>query len=199
MESSWKFGPVKISHYMVLSLYPGSQVLGRQKWVWNSAVVPLSDIRLSETSAQNAWGKNFQKFTCSNFCSFVFCGSYSHVWSWVTKITKIWTSWKFSAIRYPHEHVIGESGGTWFSLSSQTISHPPEKCRNFCFRCVSTGMTFWNLWWAGSPLLGRMLLLTKLQRQKREQKLLLWSKCRQKFKVLGLTFLEGERWAGLID
>ena len=29
--------------------------------------MPLSDVRLSETSAQNAQGKNFQKFTRSNF------------------------------------------------------------------------------------------------------------------------------------
>ena len=38
--------------------------------------MPSSDIRSSETSAQNARGKNFQKFTCSNFHGFVFRGSY---------------------------------------------------------------------------------------------------------------------------
>ena len=36
-------------------------------------------VRPSETSAQNAQGKNFQKFTCSNFRGFVFCGSYFRV------------------------------------------------------------------------------------------------------------------------
>ena len=34
--------------------------------------MPSSDVRSSETSAQNARGKNFQKFTCSNFRGFVF-------------------------------------------------------------------------------------------------------------------------------
>ena len=29
--------------------------------------MPSSDVRSSETSAQNAQDKNFQKFTCSNF------------------------------------------------------------------------------------------------------------------------------------
>ena len=47
--------------------------------VWNSAIVPSTDIRSSETGAQNARGKNFQKFTCSNFCGFVFRGSYFRV------------------------------------------------------------------------------------------------------------------------
>ena len=46
--------------------------------------MPLSDVRSSETSTQNARGKNFQKFTCSNFRGFVFRGfvfrgSYFHV------------------------------------------------------------------------------------------------------------------------
>ena len=41
--------------------------------------MPLSDVRSSETSTQNAWGKNFQKFTCSNFRGFVFCGSYFRI------------------------------------------------------------------------------------------------------------------------
>ena len=47
--------------------------------VWNSAIVPSSDVRLSETSVQNARGKNFQKFMCSNFRGFVFRGSNFHV------------------------------------------------------------------------------------------------------------------------
>ena len=41
--------------------------------------MPLSDVRSSETSAQNARGKNFQKLTCSNFRDFVFRDSYFHV------------------------------------------------------------------------------------------------------------------------
>ena len=35
--------------------------------VWNSTIVPSSDVRSSETNAQNAQSENFQKFTCSNF------------------------------------------------------------------------------------------------------------------------------------
>ena len=42
-------------------------------------MVPSSDVRSSETSAQNVQGKNFQKFTCSNFHGFVFHGPYFHV------------------------------------------------------------------------------------------------------------------------
>ena len=38
--------------------------------------MPSSDIRSSVTSAQNPWGKNFQKFTCSNFRGFIFHSSY---------------------------------------------------------------------------------------------------------------------------
>ena len=44
--------------------------------------MPSSDVRSSETSAQNTqifFGKNFQKFVCSNFRSFVFRGSYFRV------------------------------------------------------------------------------------------------------------------------
>ena len=41
--------------------------------------MPSSDVRSSETSAQNARGKNFQKFTCSSFRGFVFHGSYFRV------------------------------------------------------------------------------------------------------------------------
>ena len=41
--------------------------------------MPLSDVRSSETTAQNTRGKNFQKFTCSNFRGFVFHGSYFRV------------------------------------------------------------------------------------------------------------------------
>ena len=41
--------------------------------------MPSSDVRSSETSAQSARGKNFQKFTCSNFRSFVFRGFYFRV------------------------------------------------------------------------------------------------------------------------
>ena len=41
--------------------------------------MPSSDVRSSETSAQNARGKNFQKFTCSNFRGFVFRSSYFSV------------------------------------------------------------------------------------------------------------------------
>ena len=41
--------------------------------------MPSSDVRLSETSAQNARNKNFQKFMCSNFRGFVFRGSNFHV------------------------------------------------------------------------------------------------------------------------
>ena len=41
--------------------------------------MPLSDVQSSETSAQNAQGKNFQKFTCSNFHGFVFHSSYFRV------------------------------------------------------------------------------------------------------------------------
>ena len=53
--------------------------VGRRLPVLNSAIVPLSDVRSNETSAQNTRGKNFQKFTCSNFCGFVFRGSYFRV------------------------------------------------------------------------------------------------------------------------
>ena len=41
--------------------------------------MPSSDVRSSETSAQNVRGKNFQKFMCSNFHGFVFRGSYFRV------------------------------------------------------------------------------------------------------------------------
>ena len=41
--------------------------------------MPLSDVRLSETSVQNAQNKNFQKFMSSNFRGFVFRGSNFHV------------------------------------------------------------------------------------------------------------------------
>ena len=41
--------------------------------------MPLSDVRSSKTSAPNARGKYFQKFTCSNFLSFGFRGSYFRV------------------------------------------------------------------------------------------------------------------------
>ena len=41
--------------------------------------MPSSDVRSSETSAQNARGKNFQKFTRSNFRGFIFRGSYFRV------------------------------------------------------------------------------------------------------------------------
>ena len=44
-----------------------------------NTIVPSSDVRSSETSAQNARGKNFQKFTCLNFRGFVFHGSYFHI------------------------------------------------------------------------------------------------------------------------
>ena len=41
--------------------------------------MPSSDVRSSETNTQNARGKNFQKFTCSNFHGFVFRDSYFHI------------------------------------------------------------------------------------------------------------------------
>ena len=41
--------------------------------------MPSSDVRSSKTSAQNARGKNFQKFTCSNFCGFIFRGFYFRI------------------------------------------------------------------------------------------------------------------------
>ena len=41
--------------------------------------MPSSDVRSNETSAQNAQGKNFQKFTCLNFRGFVFRDSYFRV------------------------------------------------------------------------------------------------------------------------
>ena len=41
--------------------------------------MPSSDVRSSETSAQNTRGKNFQKFTCSNFRGFVFRDSYFRI------------------------------------------------------------------------------------------------------------------------
>ena len=59
-----------------------------------------SDVRLSDTSAQNARVKLsksscVQIFTVSYFAVLIFA-----FWSWVAKIAKIWTSQKFPAIRY---------------------------------------------------------------------------------------------------
>ena len=59
--------------------------------------MPSSDVRSSETSAQNAQGKSshVQIFTVSYFAVLIFA-----FWSLLAKIAKIWTSRKFPAIRY---------------------------------------------------------------------------------------------------
>ena len=62
--------------------------------------MPLSDIRSSETSAQNAWGKNFQKFMCSNFRGFVFRGPYFRVLVMGRENRENLDLAKFPAIRY---------------------------------------------------------------------------------------------------
>ena len=58
--------------------------------------MPSSDVRSSETSAQNARGKKFPRsLRVQIFVVLIFA-----FWSWVAKIAKIWTSRKFPAIRY---------------------------------------------------------------------------------------------------
>ena len=62
--------------FIVAGLTEDEDVPWKSVWrclpVWNSVILPSSDVRSSETSTQNARGKNFQKFTCSNFRSSYF-------------------------------------------------------------------------------------------------------------------------------
>ena len=98
--------------------------------------MPSSDVRSRETSAQNARGKNFQSprvqiFAVSYFAVLIFA-----FWSWVTKIAKIWTSRKFSAIRYQFLH-------SWQSIN-QSISLSIFACmaiNQSRFACMVEGRT----------------------------------------------------------
>ena len=62
--------------------------------VWNSAIVPSSDVRSSETSAQNARGKNLQKFVFKFSRLRISRFLFSRFGCWLRK------SQKFPAIRY---------------------------------------------------------------------------------------------------
>ena len=73
--------------------------------------MPSSDVRSSDTSTQNARGKNFQKFTCPNFRVSYFAVLIFAFWSWAAKVADLVKIFRYTV----------HSGGyrTWNSLPSE--------------------------------------------------------------------------------
>ena len=129
--------------------------VGRCLPVWNSAIVPSSDVRLSEASAQNARVKlskssRVQIFAVSYFTVLIFV-----FWSWVAKIAKIWTSRKFHAIRNPftHAQTLGtrEYRECQLYCQAQTVHLHARHCqaiylwRMSTSACVASTRVCWNM------------------------------------------------------
>ena len=85
--------------------------VGQHLLVSNSTIVPSSDIRLSETSAQSARVKLSKSSCVQVFAVLIFA-----FWSWVTKIAK-----NLDLVKISHYMVYRSLSPSWDSL--QPVSH----------------------------------------------------------------------------